>query len=231
MSTKENFVKALKELTGFEDSQSGSETATQAAAPEFQPSKVKVEPIHMNIEAPNLQTNEFNKNLSASFSEITRQEFGSKVVEETGRTSIPSGMKIVGDIESTDRIEMMGKVEGNISTTGDVVITGTVIGDVEAGDLLLQNSAVKGNVKAVGNVTVERDAKVVGNVSAENLRLDGRIKGNLNIAQTSELASGALVLGDIETGFISTSRGTRIKGNIFTKQIDDYGEDDFDIEV
>ena len=45
------------------------------------------------------------------------------------------------------------------------------------------------------------------------------------------MASGALVIGNIETGYISTSRGTKIKGNIITKKTDTVDEDDFDIEV
>lgn len=226
MSTKENFVKALKELTGFEDSQNESEVGQEKSV-----ERVKIEPIHMTIETPDIEVknSEFSNTMSQSMSELEKEDFGTKT--ETGVTSIPSGMIIKGNIEATDRIEMMGRVEGNVATTGDVIVTGTIIGDIEANELLLQGSAVKGNIKAIGNIRVEQDSKVVGNVSAESLRLDGRIKGNLNINQTSELASGAIVLGDIETGYISTSKGTKIKGNIFTKQENDYGEDDFDIEV
>lgn len=226
MSTKENFVKALKELTGFEDSQNESEVGQEKPV-----ERVKIEPIHMTIETPDIEVknSEFSNTMSQSMSELEKEDFGTKT--ETGVTSIPSGMIIKGNIEATDRIEMMGRVEGNVATTGDVIVTGTIIGDIEANELLLQGSAVKGNIKAIGNIRVEQDSKVVGNVSAESLRLDGRIKGNLNINQTSELASGAIVLGDIETGYISTSKGTKIKGNIFTKQENDYGEDDFDIEV
>ncbi len=229
MSTKENFLTALKQLTGFEDEQAGSEQGAIEKPVHEEVSKVKIQPIHMEMEGPKIESGSFENNLSESFTKLSKEDFGNKI--ETGRTSIPSGMKVVGNIESVDRIEMMGKVEGNIATTGDVIITGTVVGDVEAASLLMQGSAVKGNITAGGNVTVERDAKIVGNIKADNLHLDGKVKGNLNIDQVSELAAGALVLGDIETGFISTSQGTRIKGNIITKQVDDYGEDDFDIEV
>lgn len=228
MSTKENFLTALKQLTGFEDEQAGAAETPEAKSREAV-SKVKIEPIHMQMEGPEIPSGDFNSNMNVSFSDLQKEAFGAKA--ETGRTSIPTGMKVVGDIESIDRIEMMGKVEGNISTTGDVIVTGTVIGDVDAGNMLLQSSAIKGNVNASGDVTIEKDAKIVGNIAAENIHLDGRVKGNLKIAEVAELAAGALVLGDIETGFISTSRGTRIRGNIITKQVDDYGEDDFDIEV
>ena len=228
MSTKENFLTALKQLTGFEDEQAGAAETPEAKSREAV-SKVQIEPIHMQMEGPEIPSGDFNSNMNVSFSDLQKEDFGAKA--ETGRTSIPTGMKVVGDIESIDRIEMMGKVEGSISTTGDVIVTGTVIGDVDAGNMLLQSSAIKGNVNANGDVTIEKDAKIVGNIKAENIHLDGRVKGNLKIAEVAELAAGALVLGDIETGFISTSRGTRIRGNIITKQVDDYGEDDFDIEV
>ncbi len=226
MSTKENFVKALKELTGFEDNSSENEPTSDRPS-----ERVKVKPVHMNIE--NLEVKprktEFGQAVTESLSELAREDFGAK--NESGRTIIPSGMVIKGNIEATDRIDMMGRVEGNVFTSGDVVAAGTIVGDLEARELLLQGSAVKGNIRTTGRITIEKDAKVVGNVTAESLHLDGRVKGNLNISQTSELTAGAIVLGDIETGYISTSKGTKIKGNIFTKQDADYGDDDFDIEV
>ncbi len=234
MSTKDNFVKALKELTGLDENETkDSGKAVAEAGSHIEPVKVesvKVQPVKVEVEAPVVNEPEFKQSFRAKA--VTdgnaALEFGQFTKGE--QTSIPKGMRIIGNVESTDRLQILGKIEGNVVTTGDVVVTGIISGDVNANNISLQNAGVKGDIKATANVTIERDAKVVGSVSAKNLRLDGRIKGNVNVEETSEMASGALVIGDIETGYISTSRGTKIKGNIITKKTDSV-DDDFDIEV
>lgn len=221
MSTKENFVKALKEITGFDEP---SQKVNNQA------SKMRIEPVRVEIEKPEIKDESFSGSFAESYSEITRQEFAK--FSNAEKTNIPAGMKILGNIESTDRIEMMGRVEGDITTSDNAIVTGAVLGNISAGNLLLQNSAVRGNLKATGDITVERGAVVIGNISAENLRLDGKVKGDISVAQASELTSGALVNGNIETMFITTSSGTRIRGNIITKQAGDFDDDaEFDIEV
>lgn len=224
MSTKDNFVKALKELTGLD------ETETNGAAAPAEP-EAYIEQVKVEVEAPAIKEPEFRQNLKAKAvtEGNTALEFGQFTKGE--QTSIPKGMRIIGNVESTDRLQILGKIEGDVNTTGDVVVTGVIAGNVNANNVSLQNAGIKGDVTATGNVSIEHDAKVVGAVKAINLRLDGRIKGNVFVEETSEMASGALVIGNIETGYISTSRGTKIKGNIITKKTDTVDEDDFDIEV
>lgn len=219
MSTKENFVKALRELTGFDDEQS-----------EAKKQPVKIEPVRMEVETPKAKEPEFAKTVNAGLGKSRTSDFGT--FSKGNQTVIPKGMRIIGNIESEGRIEVLGRVDGDIVTKDDAIITGTIVGNVTGGNLLLQNCGVKGNLKSDGNITVEREAKVVGNVFAENLHLDGKIKGDIKVNQTADMANGALVIGDIETQYISTSRGTKIKGSIITNASGlSTDDEDFDIEV
>jgi len=224
MSTKDNFVKAFKELTGFEDTSSAGE---QAKAEQ----ETRIEPVLTEVEAPVVKETEYSHTLKTKVSDESDKALDFAQFTKGEQTSIPKGMRIIGNVESTDRLQILGKIEGDVTTTADAVITGVIAGNVSGNNISLQNAGVKGDITASGNVTIERDAKVVGSVIAQNLRLDGRIKGNVKIEETSEMAGGALVIGNIETGYISTSRGTKIKGNIITKRTDTVDDDDFDIEV
>ena len=224
MSTKDNFVKAFKELTGLEDASSAGESVKAEQEP-------RIEPVLTEVEAPVVKETEYSQALKTKVGSENDKTLDFGQFTKGEQTSIPRGMRIIGNVESTDRLQILGKIEGDVVTTGDAVITGIVAGNVTGNNISLQNAGVKGDITASGNVTIERDAKVIGSVIAQNLRLDGRIKGNVKVEETSEMAGGALVIGNIETGYISTSRGTKIKGNIITKRTDTVEDDDFDIEV
>ena len=223
MSTKDNFVKAFKELTGLDDAGSAAEPVRAE--------ETRIEPVLTEVEAPVVKETEYSQALKTKVSDERDKNLDFAQFTKGEQTSIPKGMRIIGNVESTDRLQILGKIEGDVTTTGDAVITGVIAGNVTGNNISLQNAGVKGNITANGNVTIERDAKVIGSVIAQNLRLDGRIKGNVKVEETSEMAGGALVIGDIETGYITTSRGTKIKGNIITKRTDTVDDDDFDIEV
>ena len=223
MSTKDNFVKAFKELTGLDDAGSAAEPVRAE--------ETRIEPVLTEVEAPVVKETEYSQALKTKVSDERSNNLDFAQFTKGEQTSIPKGMRIIGNVESTDRLQILGKIEGDVTTTGDAVITGVIAGNVTGNNISLQNAGVKGNITANGNVTIERDAKVIGAVIAQNLRLDGRIKGNVKVEETSEMAGGALVIGDIETGYITTSRGTKIKGNIITKRTDTVDDDDFDIEV
>lgn len=215
MSTKENFVKALRELTGFDD-----DGQTSGAKPQEEIKVKKLEPIKFEFE------NKVEPPVASA--DITK-----KVYDDSKRhTSITSGMVVKGKIESSSMLEVFGRIEGDVAAKGDLVVGGAVLGDVQAKNLLLQKCAIKGDIVANGDITVETGSVIIGDIMAENIKLDGKVKGDIVIKQMAELMTNALVSGNIETTSISTSRGSRIKGSIVTRQANNFDDDaEFDIEV
>lgn len=97
--------------------------------------------------------------------------FGKKV-ESTNTFAMQSmntigvGTSIDGNINSDGDIRIDGKIKGNISTTGRLVIgqTGEVLGDIKC-----QNSNIEGIVK--GNIFVQEVLKIT-----KTANVDGAVK-------------------------------------------------------
>ncbi|WP_166646330.1 bactofilin family protein [Zavarzinia compransoris] len=87
-------------------------------------------------------------------------------------------------------------VEGNLSSTGDLQIDGTVKGDISCRSL-----------------TLGEDGTVIGAIKADTVHVRGRIDGRINAA-TVELAATAVVTGDILHDTIGVESGARIDGHL-----------------
>ena len=238
MATKDNFVKALKELTGFDEE--GGELPIEADAvnerkESFQQAlqeakTAATEAVALHTEKPQVEVKPEPEYTPVS---APKMYFDTeKPAAKGGTTKITENMVVVGDINSNDKLDIMGRVRGDIQTSDDLVVEGIVEGGLSGKNMLLQGSALKGNVLATGDVAIEAGSVIVGNVQAENVKLDGKVKGNLFVAQMTQLTENALLLGDVETTGVAASVGSRIRGNIITKQLNNISEEDeFNLEV
>ena len=86
--------------------------------------------------------------------------------------------------------------KGNIKSSGEIQIDGVVNGNVRAKQVVV---GVNGNVR--------------GNVTANFLRICGKIEGEIR-AETLEIVSSASVKGNVYKKTISMEAGSKIVGNI-----------------
>ena len=86
--------------------------------------------------------------------------------------------------------------KGNIKTSGEIQIDGVLNGNVRAKQVVV---GVNGNVR--------------GNVTANFLRICGKIEGEIR-AETLEIVSSASVKGNVYKKTISIESGSKIIGNI-----------------
>ena len=108
-----------------------------------------------------------------------------------GTTLIDADITLVGEIVSEENIRLRGRVEGNVSTSGSVVIepNGAVQGDITA-----ENLIVEGSVE--GKVIVARKFE---------LRPTGRMRGDIR-ASIVAIAEDAFLQGKVlATEKISTN--------------------------
>lgn len=192
---KNNFAQALKELTGF-DSPTG--------------------------ETVNAFSNAMDdKDLKADYYTPTPSE---QVIEfpDEGSTHISASMVINGEVKSEDNIRIDGQLYGNISTTANLVSTSLIIGDITAMNANLLCSRTRGNINLDGRLDIGTGSILVGNVSADNVKISGKVKGNLDVKGGIMLSGEALVSGDIISDDISAETGSRINGTIKTRsELDD----------
>jgi cytoskeletal protein CcmA (bactofilin family) len=97
---------------------------------------------------------------------------------------IGAGTVVHGNLQGEGSLEVFGRVEGDVSTSGDVLVAegGVVRGDITAAKISV-SGAVQGNLTGTEAVLLERGAKVIGDVNAPRVGIGG----------------GALIRGHVRT--------------------------------
>ena len=88
------------------------------------------------------------------------------------------------------------QITGDINSTGDVRIDGTLYG----------------NITLQGRLVIGHNGKIEGNVTCQNADVSGEIKGKLNVNETLVLKNTSKILGDIVTGKIAIEPGALFTG-------------------
>jgi cytoskeletal protein CcmA (bactofilin family) len=97
---------------------------------------------------------------------------------------IGSGTVVSGHLHGQGSLEILGRVEGDVSVTGDVVVgpSGRVRGNISAAELTVAGQ-VQGNLRGSEVVLVESGGRVVGDIASPRVGI----------------APGALVRGHVQT--------------------------------
>lgn len=87
--------------------------------------------------------------------------------EESGETVVGPAISIRGRIEGEEDLRVEGRVEGSISLTETLYVepNGVVLAQIEARDVVVSGIVI-GDVAAINSVTLNKNAKLVGNISA-----------------------------------------------------------------
>jgi cytoskeletal protein CcmA (bactofilin family) len=110
------------------------------------------------------------------------------------------GAQTKGGHHSDDVETIIGpsvKIDGEFSSTGNVMIAGVI----------------NGKFSTSQSLRVEERAKILADVSAKEAVIAGEIDGNVTIEGHVEILSSARISGDIKTGSISIQQGANINGN------------------
>lgn len=183
-----NFKKAMNELLGT-------------------PSEVKKEVFREEVKTP---VKEENKKAAAVTDAIFRTN-NSKPMEEA---VIPAGMVITGNITSKSNIRIEGSIVGDITCEGDILLVGNVEGNVAVDNIVIQNGSMKGDVTAKGDVTLEAESSLKGNLAAGNVYSNASSQGQIVATGTVDLKNCAFVHGDITAATFSVASGAKIKGAV-----------------
>lgn len=111
---------------------------------------------------------------------------GSNGKMEKGTTLVASNTRVIGDIRFSDQLFIDGVIEGNVIA--------------EDGD------------KAT--VIVSEEGRVVGEIRAPHVVINGAIEGNVFAAERVELASKARVKGNVHYKLIEMQLGAMVDGQL-----------------
>lgn len=102
-------------------------------------------------------------------------------------TQIGRSVQVNGDISGKTDLRIAGKVYGNVSIDGELILEKLAIieGDVKCGAAILAG-VIKGNVDCKSKLVLQDNAKIIGNVKAEQLIInEGAIlQGNCDMNES-----------------------------------------------
>lgn len=102
-------------------------------------------------------------------------------------TQIGRSVQVNGDIAGKTDLRIAGKVYGNVSIDGELILEKLAIieGDVKCGAAILAG-VIKGNVDCKSKLVLQDNAKIIGNVKAEQLIInEGAIlQGNCDMNES-----------------------------------------------
>lgn len=109
------------------------------------------------------------------------------------------------------------KASSVANTTSDgkscVVSRGTKIeGNFHSKENIRLDGSVEGDLTCDKKFVLGEQGTVVGNVTAQDAVIMGKIEGNLSITGLLSLESSAVILGDIQAGRIQVQEGARYEG-------------------
>ncbi|WP_026510781.1 polymer-forming cytoskeletal protein [Butyrivibrio sp. LC3010] len=127
--------------------------------------------------------------------------------------SITEGMRIVGNLETTGSLDLIGKVTGNVTCLGKLNVTGEVEGDSRAAEIYAEAARITGEVRSNGSVKIGQSTVVIGNIFATSAVIAGAVKGDIDVPGPVVLDTTAIVMGNIKSQSVQINNGAVIEGN------------------
>lgn len=115
--------------------------------------------------------------------------------------------------------------EPDNSNTINLISTGTdITGDINSTGDLRVDGTVTGTLNTKGKIVVGPTGKVKGEVICKNSEISGLIEGKITVSQLLNLKSSCRILGDISTSKLSIEPGAKFSGNCKMSENDNNGD-------
>lgn len=146
---------------------------------------------------------------------IKETELKNDVVVRLEPTIISRDTEIQGDLKVEGTLEIYGRVIGNISVVGDIVIQNAyIIGQIHAKNLIIKNSFIQGDITVEGEAEIIEGSQLKGNLYAKNIILNGLCKGDMFADDGICLMMFSNVIGKISTKKLVVDENAIINGAI-----------------
>ncbi len=142
--------------------------------------------------------------------EAENDETKESITDETA--IITPGLKIIGDIESSGSIELLGKVSGNVTCKGKLVVSGTIEGNTSSSEFFADKAHITGDIHCDGSAKVGDGTVIVGDLIATSAVIAGAIKGDIDVHGPVIVDTSAIVMGNIKSKLVQINNGAVIEG-------------------
>lgn len=140
---------------------------------------------------------------------IDRQDIKESII--LGNTTIK------GDIITDVGIQIYGAVIGNIESGGKVNLVGKVEGDITGRSVVITNTLQTGNITAQEDIVIQKGCVVNGDVTAKRIQLKGTVKGNIEAEGQVDFDVDSSLEGNVCAKSFNIRPGAKINGTIGTK--------------
>ena len=125
---------------------------------------------------------------------------------------ITKGTAITGNIMSDGSINVYGKIIGDVTCKGKMIITGTVQGTSTASEIFANNAKIEGDVKSTGSIKIGNGSIIMGNVYATSAVIGGAVRGDIDVHGPVIVDATAVVQGNIKSRSVQINNGAAIEG-------------------
>lgn len=141
----------------------------------------------------------------------------SKVSSPKSVSYLASDVVIEGSFFSDTDVYIEGRINGGISSKGNVEIRGKADGDLYGTNVTVHLAEVTGNVRAAEYLLV-RDSVINGDVFAVTAEIDGVVNGNISADGNLIVRKSAVITGDICAASISIEEKAVLDGKVCVKR-------------
>ena len=135
-------------------------------------------------------------------------------VKRANPTYFAEGTSMEGTIRSDSDIEIAGDFKGEIASNGKVTLHANTTSTIASADLVLVDCNLLGDAVVTGDVSINENSTITGNLRANNVICSGVVNGNLTVQSNVTLTETAQIIGEIRTETLTTSRGAKVSGKI-----------------
>ena len=189
MSIKKNFLQALNEVADPQGQVDRPETGSDAVAAPATPA----------VPAP-------------PGSHRPSEMAAAKPQEAAARTIITRETRIDGSVTTGSQLDIAGTIVGDVRCEEAVRITGQVEGNVFAQSVEMSGSRIHGDVTVKTRAFIRAGAVLVGNLTAVDAEVDGKVKGDIQTEGSLQVLPEARIQGDIRTRGLEVSKGALLQG-------------------
>lgn len=80
----------------------------------------------------------------------------------------------------------------------------------------MSGASMQGCIHSKGQVQIDRDSLLLGDISAQYLDLNGKLKGNVDCGGKAEFKTDAIMIGNVTAATITVLDGATIQGYVNT---------------
>lgn len=103
--------------------------------------------------------------------------------------------------------------EGSIANVNIIAAGTTLTGDIiTSGDCRIDGT-IRGNIKSESKIIVGKTGLIEGEISCKSIEIEGNVKANINVQEQINMRATAVLTGNISVGKISIEPGASFTGS------------------